>query len=96
MSRHTAALTFLLAGTAAAQPALLITSIAEDLDASGQRALGRMLEWLPGPDVHYVPYIYERGVGYHRIPGVSSRPEMVRGSSDFSSLVCDLPNTADW
>ncbi len=94
-----AALT-LLAGLAAAQPTLIIVPGAEDMNAAGTATVGRETEWtaVPGgePLFSYVPYIWERGQGYRRVPGTYARPEIVRGSADLSSLMSNLENTSDW
>jgi len=78
------------------QTKLIITSAAEDIDSTGNKSLGRLVEWSAGPTASYVPYIFERGVGYTRIPGVSSTPTLTRGSSDFSAILADLPNSGNW
>ncbi len=89
-------LTALAASTALAQPKFVVTSLNSDIDSTGNKSLGLLLEWSPGPTAAYVPYTYQRGVGFTRIPGVSSTPSFVKGSSDFSALVSDLPNTSNW
>lgn len=82
--------------TAFAQPRLVITPAAEDLDASGNKSVGRLVEWTAGPTAHYVPYLWERGVGFTRMPGMYATPEMVRGSSDLTNLVSNLRNDENW
>jgi len=81
---------------ASAQPVLVITPSAEDLDTTGNKSVGRLVEWTPGPTAHYVPYVWERGVGFARIPGDYGTPSMVRGSSDLSEFVADMRNLDDW
>ncbi len=86
----------MLAGAAFAQPVLIVTPAAEDIDSTGTRTLGRLVEWSPGPDFAYVPYVWQRGSGVTRIPGSYHTPTMVRGSSDLSALVADLRNDDNW
>lgn len=92
-----AALALVAATPAAfAQPKFIVTCLDEDIDSTGNKSLGRLVEWLPGPTAVYAPYVYERGVGYTRIPGTTGTPTMVRGSSNFTSLVMDLQNFTNW
>lgn len=88
------------AGGALAQPRLVIIPLNEDLDATGAKTVGRVVEWTNNPtgypSAKYVPYIWERGSGFTRVPGNYVFPTMVRGSSDFSALVSDLKNDENW
>ena len=91
--------TLLLAAAATAAPTLIITPAADDISADGTKTVGRLLEWInpaTDPDVSYAPYIWQRGLGFSRVPGTYDTPSMVRGSADLSNLVSDLDNTSNW
>lgn len=85
---------------ALAQPKLIITSMDEDIDSTGNKVLSRLVEWTPSgngyPNFSYAPYIWERGVGHTRVPGTYARPEISRGSSDFSAIMSNLENLDNW
>ncbi len=88
------------AGGVLAQPRLVIIPLNEDLDSTGNRTVGRVVEWTNNPtgypSAKYVPYTWRRGSGFTRIDGTYTYPTMVRGSSDFSTLVSDLQNYENW
>ncbi|QQS07947.1 MAG: hypothetical protein IPK69_07975 [Phycisphaerales bacterium] len=88
-----------LSGSALAQPVLVITPAAEDIDSTGTKTVGRVVEWTStpsGPDFAYAPYVWQRGVGFTRVPGTYATPTLVRASSDLSQFVSDLENTSNW
>ena len=66
-------------GTAVAQPTLVLTGgISDDMSSDGRKAVGYFFDFsIPA----YVPYIWERGVGFTQVPGTvrkSSRREKRR------------------
>jgi hypothetical protein len=84
----------LLAGTASAQPKLVVTTVSNDMGANGNCATG----WLyDGAIRHYAAFTWRRGVGFTRIPG--NAPGSGGGiscSADGSVLGAAMDNTSDW
>ena len=85
-----------LAGAASAvgaPPALIVTSLADDLSSDGDRAVGLLFD---AQLAEYQIYRWQRGVGFSVVPGLGLSAEPVRGSSDLSVLATGRRNDADW
>ena len=92
----TTAAALVLASSAAvsvAQPVLVISGVADDLSANGNKTTGLFFDATAG---EYAAYVWERGVGYTAIPGTGLSVEPLRGSSDLSVLATGKNNTSDW
>jgi uncharacterized membrane protein len=78
---------------ASAQPVLVINGLPDDLSASGNKTAGLFFD---ATLAEYVTYVWERGVGYTRIPGAGLSAEPIRGSSDLSVLATGKLNADNW
>jgi hypothetical protein len=81
------------ATAAVAQPVLVINGLPDDLSANGTKTTGLFFD---ATIAEYVTYVWERGVGYTRVPGTGLSAEPIRGSSDLSVLATGKANTSDW
>ena len=93
---YSAALTVAaLAGTVCAQPVFIATDAADDIDATGMRTVGRLIEW-SGLNYAYIPYIWTHGQGMTRVPSPNATPAVLVGSGDLNALAMGLPNYSNW
>ena len=88
-----AALLACLAGSAAAQPKLVITSLADSFAGSGSQCAGLVYD---ASIDQYIPYTWSLGVGYTRINGAPGGDTAVFCSEDAGELAMNAPNTTDW
>jgi uncharacterized membrane protein len=81
-------------GTALAQPTLVLTGgISDDLSSDGRKVVGYFFDFsIPA----YVPYVWERGVGFTQVPGTDFADGLWHGSSDFSAFATVKKNVANW
>ncbi len=79
---------------AAAQPTLIITGTGTDLASGGNAVSGLVYD---ADAAEYIPYTWQRGVGYARIPGATfGGSSGVFCSSDAGVLAMAADNTANW
>ncbi len=81
------------AHTALAQPTLIVNGLADDMSSDGTKSTGYLFDYsIPA----YVPYTWQRGVGYSIVPGSGFGSDLLRGSSDLSVLSTSMNNVTDW
>ncbi|MGH7132769.1 MAG: GC-type dockerin domain-anchored protein [Phycisphaerales bacterium] len=82
-----------LAASAFADPVLVLTSLSSDMTSNGNKCVGLVYD---NSIQKYVPYVWERGVGYTRIDGVYPGQSEPHCSDDASALGMGAPNSTNW
>jgi len=82
-----------LATAAAAQPALVITSIGDDLSHDGTAVAGLLYD---AELELYAPYTWSRAGGFVRLPMAGTIASSAKASGDLSAITLESSNTTNW
>ena len=71
----------------------IANGLSEDMSADGTKAVGFFFDYsIPA----YVPFVWQRGVGYTQIPGSDFGFDVLRASGDCTSFATGKLNTSNW
>ncbi len=87
------AFTCMNSAVALAQPTLIVNGLADDMSSDGTKSIGYLFDYsIPA----YVPYTWQRGVGYSTVPGTDFGTDALRASNDFSAISTGKSNISNW